>query len=99
MQYDWKKIGERIRAEREAAKLTMEELADEIHTTRQTISKWEKGTSVEITLNMLVELCRVFDCDLGYMLCEYDVKRPKKFNIIAESSDKTCLFLQAIYNL
>ena len=85
MRYDWRKIGERIRAERKASKLTMEELADEIYTTRQTISKWENGTGVEITLNMLLELCRVFDCELGYLLCEYDTKRRTTINISKET--------------
>lgn len=95
MQYDWKKIGERLKSEREALKLSMDELASEIHTTRQTISKWEKGTSVEITLNMLLELCRVFDCELGYLLCEYDCKTRAATDI----SQQTGLSEEAVKNL
>lgn len=95
MQYDWKKIGERLKSEREALKLSMDDLASEIHTTRQTISKWEKGTSVEITLNMLLELCRVFDCELGYLLCEYDCKTRAATDI----SQQTGLSEEAVKNL
>lgn len=71
---EWKKIGERVRQEREAAGMTMEALAAEIGTTRQTISRWERGDGVEITLNMLVRLCNIFNCEMGYLLCEYDCK-------------------------
>ena len=70
----WKKIGERVRHEREVAGMTMEALAAEIGTTRQTISRWERGDGVEITLNMLVRLCNIFNCEMGYLLCEYDCK-------------------------
>lgn len=71
---EWKKIGERVRHEREVAGMTMEALAAEIGTTRQTISRWERGDGVEITLNMLVRLCNIFNCEMGYLLCEYDCK-------------------------
>jgi DNA-binding Xre family transcriptional regulator len=52
----------------------MDELADKVGTTRQTISKLENGKSVETTLNTLLNLCSVFDCELGYLLGEYDCK-------------------------
>ena len=72
--YEWKRIGERVHKEREAAGMTMDALATEIGTTRQTISRWEHGDNVEITLNMLVRLCNIFNCEMGYLLCEYNCK-------------------------
>lgn len=70
-QYDWKEIGKRIAFERTKNKrMTLEEVAEYIGTTRQTVSRWEKGKGVEITLNMLLRLCSLFDCELGYLLCE-----------------------------
>lgn len=38
-------LGENIRQAREAKGMTQEQLAAELHVVRQTISKWEKGTS------------------------------------------------------
>lgn len=72
--YNWGEIGKRIKKEREAHALTMEALAEKVGTSRQTISRWEKGEGVEITLNMLLRICDIFGCELGYLLCEYDCK-------------------------
>lgn len=73
MEYNIKKIGERIHQQRkEVLDITMEELASAVGgITRQTVSKWEKGEG-EITVNDLVKLCKVFNCDMGFLLCEYD---------------------------
>lgn len=73
MDYNMKKIGERIHQQRkEVLDITMEELASAVGgITRQTVSKWEKGEG-EITVNDLVKLCKIFNCDMGFLLCEYD---------------------------
>ncbi len=39
------KLGEMIRQQREARKLTQEQLAETLHVTRQAVSKWETGNS------------------------------------------------------
>lgn len=72
MEYNFKKIGARIRAERKKLGLSQQELCDKINLSqRATLGRFESGTS-ETPLWVLVELCRVFDCELGYLLCEYD---------------------------
>lgn len=73
MEYNMKKIGNRIHQQRkEELDITMEELASAVGgITRQTVSKWEKGEG-EITVNDLVKLCKIFNCDMGFLLCEYD---------------------------
>ena len=73
MEYNIKKIGERIhKLRKEKPNMTMEELASAVGgITRQTVSKWEKGEG-EITINDLVKLCKIFNCDMGYLLCEYE---------------------------
>ncbi len=93
--YNWAKIGARIKEERKASDLTLEALAEKIGTSRQTISRWEKGEGVEITLNMLLRMCDIFECELGYLLCEYDCKTREATDI----QNKTALSESAIVNL
>ncbi len=38
-------FGERLRALRKAHKLTQEQLGEQLHVTRQTVSYWENGVS------------------------------------------------------
>ena len=77
--YDWVIIGQRIKQERERIGLSQQDLADRLAGepyfatgVRQTISDWEKGKKKEIPLHTLVCLCNIFDCDMGYLLGEYD---------------------------
>lgn len=71
--YDLKKIGERIQSERITADLSKVELAKEVGCSRQLIAKWEKGDGT-LFLNEMLAMCNLFDCELGYLLCEYDCK-------------------------
>ncbi|MDO4260479.1 MAG: helix-turn-helix transcriptional regulator [Eubacteriales bacterium] len=57
------KIGEKISKIRKMSRMTQEELAEKIHVSRQTISKWEKGTSSP-DLESAVALCRFFQISL-----------------------------------
>lgn len=78
MKYNFKEIGARIRAERKKLGLSQQELCDKINLSqRATLGRFESGTS-ETPLWVLVELCRVFDCELGYLLCEHNEKNPFK---------------------
>ena len=76
MNYDWEKIGVRIKYERKQQSLSQEALVEAIGLsvqTRQLIGKWEKGKTIP-TLGELTKLCEIFECELGYLLCEYDCK-------------------------
>ena len=82
--YDPVAIGSRINAERKAIGWSMEAVATHIGTTRQSISKWESGQG-EPTVYDFLRLCNLFDCDLGYLLCEeeYSCKTRKATDIKA----------------
>lgn len=76
MEYDWKKIGKRIREERKKKNLTQEKLADILYKggkVRQTIGAWERGEKFpqfgDFTL-----MCELFECEVGYLLCEQTCK-------------------------
>ena len=75
--------GKRIKDERRKKKLSQQKLADAISsimvdsdpdykgTEQNTVSNWEKGVSLP-PLSKLIALSEIFDCDIGYLLCDYD---------------------------
>jgi len=69
MEYNWKAIGKRIKSERENLSLSQEELGEKLYSTRQLVGRWENNVS-RPALEDLIELCKVFDCEIGYLLCE-----------------------------
>lgn len=71
MEYNKEKIAQRIKEERIASGFTQQGLADAIFRERQLVIKWEKGTSLP-SLEDMMNLCRIFGCELGYLLCEFD---------------------------
>lgn len=76
MNYNKKAIGERIRKERESMGLSQANFAKLLHfkeSSRQVIGKWEKG-KVLPHFDLMLAMCSLFECELGYLLCEYDCK-------------------------
>ena len=95
MEYNFKKIGARIRAERKKLGLSQQELCDKINLSqRATLGRFECGTS-ETPLWVLVELCRVFDCELGFLLCEHN----EKTRLNADICEITGLSEKAVENI
>lgn len=80
MKYNVFEIGKKLKEERKNAGFkSCDALADYIREhnyrgfTRQTISKWECGKEMP-PLDVLLSLCERFECELGYLLCEYPNK-------------------------
>lgn len=83
MEYNWKAIGKRIKDERVKLSLSQDQLIEKIgFSSRQLLSRWERGTSTP-SLYDLLNLCKIFKCELGYLLCEYDCKTREKTDIHA----------------
>ena len=61
------KLAEQIRKHRKENNLTQDQLATELHTTRQTVSKWEQGT-IEPNVQMIVQLAQRFDISTDELL-------------------------------
>ena len=103
MNYNWKEVGKRIRSERKRLSYTQSDLIELINrsdSTRQLIGKWENGKAIP-TLNDLINLCKLFDCELGYLLCEkeYSCKTREITDIqkatgLSEKAIKTLLKLK-----
>ena len=93
--YDLQNIGKRIKAERTNLKLSQQEFADKLNiSARQTISKWEKGIAIPQLEDML-NMCNLFNCELGYLLGEYDCKT----RINTDIAKETGLTEKSIYTL
>lgn len=91
MEYNLKEIGKKLKRERKAAGLrSQDDLAIVIHDncyhsyTRQTIAKWERGESMP-PLDVLLFLCKKYNCELGYLLGEYDTKTRLAYDIGKET--------------
>lgn len=93
MEYNFEKIGKRIRDERKGKKWTQEKLMEKLNPYcplgRNTLSDIENGTCSNISLTLFSTLCKeeFFDCDIGYLLCEYD----EKHHIVADVKKTTGL--------
>lgn len=71
------KIGQRIKQCRIEAGLTQIELLEKVRasaTSTPTLRAWEKGKRLP-DIQTLLYMCIIFDCDIGYLLCDYDTKR------------------------
>ena len=69
MKYSTEVVGKVIAEERAKRKMTQAKLGEEIGVTGKQISNYEKGNPVP-PIDALLNLCEVFDCELGYLLGE-----------------------------
>ena len=73
MHYDKEKIAKRLKDERKSHSLTQAALALQLKVGRDTIRDWETSKRIPPLEDMLA-MCSIFECELGYLLCEYDTK-------------------------
>lgn len=71
--YDEKLIGKRIQTERKLLNLNQEELCEKLSIGRTMLSLYETGKRIP-DLDILLAMCEVFQCEIGYLLGEYDCK-------------------------
>lgn len=77
MKYDNELIGKRILDERTKLGLSQVELGKKIGTVGKQISNYEKGKPIP-PINIMLKLCNVFNCELGYLLGEPDYSEGTK---------------------
>lgn len=102
--YNWSHIGERIKQERLKLKLNQSELMKKIELSPDSyrvLGRWEnarKGSHPQF--KDMIELCNVFNCELGYLLCEYDCKTRDTVDIKKEIglSEKAINILEDLKN-
>lgn len=74
MKYDDKKIGKRINLKRKSLGLSQEALGKRIGTVGKQISNYENSVTTP-PIDVMLKLCDVFDCELGYLLGEADYSK------------------------
>lgn len=75
-----KKIGKRIAQERKNRHWSQAAFGEElskkmggsIPTAQNTISNWENGNNLPESLDIFIAMSHIFECDCGYLLCDYD---------------------------
>ena len=77
MKYSAETIGKLIRTEREKRSWTQKELGKRLGVSGKQVSNYEQGTPIP-PIDVLVKLCQVFDCELGYILGEKDYSQGYK---------------------
>lgn len=83
MKYSKEKIGKKIQELRHAKNWSQEQLGHKIGTTGKQISNYENGKLIP-PMDVLLILCDIFNCELGYILCEEDYKAGTKLDTIIE---------------
>ena len=66
-------IGKKIKKLREEKQYTQQTLADKVHTSKQNLSRYEKG-DVQIPLQMIKEFANIFDVSIDYLFGNTDIK-------------------------
>lgn len=95
MTYNYKEIGNRIHEERKKLRnekgrqYSQSDLAERVGYSgeyRQIVANWESGKSIP-SLDDALKLCSIFDCELGYLLCEpnYTLKDGRRTDIQKET--------------
>ena len=81
-------LGEKIAKQRKELNYTQEQLADILGVSRQSISKWESDIAYPET-EKLIELGKIFDCSMDYLLKEDIVEKGDvQASIFSEISQK-----------
>lgn len=124
--YDWVKIGNRIREERQKMDMSQRDLINRMRNrdagigkavlinlergtydknerfTINVLSDLENGVPVKgLAIRQLTALCDIFQCDIGYLLCEYDEKTWGKRDIAAYTglSEEAVDVLHGLYSI
>ena len=88
MEYNFELIGNRIRDLRNSKGWNQDRLVEEIRQycgfSRNTLSKIENGNSESFTLDFLLSCCKIFHCDMGYLLGEFDMCKTRDNQYIHE---------------
>lgn len=91
MKYNYIEIGERIRSERKQKKWSQDNLLTELSVKgikihRNTLSDIENGCKRGVfPLPLLTALSELFNCEVGYLLCEFDCKTGRNTDISNET--------------
>lgn len=79
MKYSSEKIGKKILNERNKLELTQSQLGNKLNVVGKQISNYENGKTIP-PMEILLKMCEIFHCELGYLLDEDDYSDKTKIN-------------------
>ena len=87
------KFSEKIYLLRKEAGMTQSELAEALHVSRQSISKWEMGTAVPDMVN-IIAISKIFLVSIDYLIHDdIEVREsPKKINLPSHNKKSMIVF-------
>lgn len=87
-------LGDMIRSKREEHDMTQQELADILHVTRQTVSRWESGSRCP-DLILSKKIADIFDISLDELVSSSDVDSyaPRKTGVLDIRKMLAAIFL------
>lgn len=89
--YDLQLTGDLIQKERKTITSSREKFCSTalqtwgIDISPESLKKWETGNVQEISINNLIKLCNIFDCELDYLLGQQEYKKKAVADICAET--------------
>ena len=91
---DYKQIGERLKSIREKKGKSLSDVAEFLKCNERTVRNYESGQAVPLT--KLLMFCNELECDMGYLLGEYDESNKDIAFICNETglSEKTIEYLK-----
>ena len=99
MKYSEEFIGKIIREERENRKWTQNKLGEKLNVSGKQVSNYERGTPIP-PIDVLIKLCELFDCELGYILGEEDYSEGSKFRTaVCRETGLTTASVEAIHKI
>ncbi len=78
-----KEIGKRIKENRKEMGMTQYDLIEKLHIGRNTLSDIENGKKLP-DAETLYSLCEIFNCEVGYILCDYVAKTGRDTDVMKE---------------
>ena len=90
-------FGENLQYYRKRDGLTQEQLAERLEVSRQTVSKWEAGTSYA-EMEKILQLCDIFSCDMAcrYTRREFPLERLFLFFRIKITDGRMLFFIMLV---
>ena len=87
--------GKRIKEEREKLKFNQEKFLEFLNiSSRVQLSRWENGYVLP-PYDTLMRMCKIFECEIGYLLCEEGYEESKT-RAITDIQKETGLSLEAV---
>ena len=103
MEYSFEIIGNRIRDLRNSKGWNQDRLVEEIRQycgfSRNTLSKIENGNAESFTLDFLLSCCKIFHCDIGFLMGEYNDCKTKDKQFICDQTGLSEKSIDTLHSL